>query len=114
MDEHLKRLAEVGLELTAAEQALDEGANTGARAHVDAAEEGLDALRAAWPGMSQAERQLVGRTAAPLRERLDAARRRLPRATALVEVAPEPGEEDDDGPYDDDGGPSPNGGLAAA
>ena len=65
--------------------------------------------------MGAAERQVVGRTAAPLRERLDAARRRLPRASALVEVSPEPGEEDDDGPFDhDDRGPGPGGGLAAA
>ena len=97
MDEHLKRLADVGLELTAAEEALDAGANTGARGHVDAAEDGLEALRAAWPRMGPSERQVVGRTAAPLRARLDAARRRLPRATALVTLAPEPGEEDPGG-----------------
>ena len=47
--------------------------------------------------MGAAERKVVGRTAAPLRERLDAARRRLPRATALVTVAPAPGEEDPEG-----------------
>jgi hypothetical protein len=104
MDEHLKRLAEAGLALTAAEEALDAGANTGARGHVDAAGDALEALRSAWPGMGAAERQVVGRTAAPLRARLDAARRRLPRATALVTVAPEPGDEDPEGEELPDGG----------
>jgi hypothetical protein len=101
MDEHLKRMAEVGLELSAAEEDLTAGAHTGARGHVDAAQEGLDALRAAWPAMGRAERRVVGSAAAPLRARLDAARGRLPRATALVVVEPGPGDEDAEGDGED-------------
>jgi hypothetical protein len=45
--------------------------------------------------MSPAERTLVGRTAAPLRSRLDAAQARLPRRSALSEGAPESDPEED-------------------
>lgn len=86
MDVHLKRLAEIGLELTAAEEALDEGANQTARAALDRAADGLDALRAAWPTLSAGERTVVGSTAAPFRARLDAARKRLPRLAAVADV----------------------------
>ena len=64
---------------------------------------GLDELRTAWPTMSTVERDLVGRTAKPLRDRLDAGRRRMPRLVALAEVPVEervvdPEQDDDDGP----------------
>jgi hypothetical protein len=100
MDAHLKDLADISMALSAAEEFLEEAANLNARDQLDAAAEGLAALRARWPEMTPAERTVVGRTAAPLRDRLDAGRARLPKLTALTEVAPEPGEGDDD-----DGGP---------
>ncbi|XAY07931.1 hypothetical protein DSM112329_04825 [Paraconexibacter sp. AEG42_29] len=102
MDAHLKALADISMALSAAEEFLDESAHLNARDQLDAASEGLTALRDQWPQMSAAERTVVGRTAAPLRDRLDAGRARLPKLTALTEVAPEPGEGDDD-----DGGPVP-------
>lgn len=102
MDAHLKALADISLALGAAEEYLDEASHLNARDRLDAAAEGLAALRAQWPEMSPAERTVVGRTATPLRDRLDAGRARLPKLTALTEVAPEPGEGDDD-----DGGPIP-------
>jgi hypothetical protein len=39
--------------------------------------------------MAPAERALVGRAAGPVKQRLDAVARRLPRPSALSEVAPE-------------------------
>lgn len=102
MDAHLKALADISMALGAAEEFLEESAHLNARDQLDVAAEGLAQLRAVWPEMTPTERTLVGRTAAPLRDRLDAARARLPKLSALTEVAPEPGEGDDD-----DGGPIP-------
>lgn len=115
MDAHLKSLADISMSLSAAEEFLDESANLNARDQLDAAAEGLAALRAQWPEMSAAERSVVGRTAAPLRDRLDAGRARLPKLSALTEVAPEPGEGDDDdgGPVAGEGGPATVGGAGA-
>jgi hypothetical protein len=100
MDAHLKRLADIGLDLTAAEEALDEGANTTARDLLDRAAEALDALRSEWPALSEPERKIIGSTAAPLRQRLDAAMARLPRLVALTEVpqAERIVDPEDDGP----------------
>ncbi|MCW3015426.1 MAG: hypothetical protein JWO02_2518 [Solirubrobacterales bacterium] len=107
MDAHLKALADISLALTSAEAFLDEAANFNAREDLDRAAEGLAALREQWPQMSAAERTVVGRTAGPLRDRLDAARARLPRLSALTVVAPEPGEEEDDDDPLGSGGPLP-------
>lgn len=102
MDAHLKALADVGMALTSAEEHLAESAHLNARDELDRAAEGLAALREQWPQMSAGERTVVGRTAGPLRDRLDAGRARLPKLSALTLVAPEPGEEEDD---EDDGLP---------
>ena len=115
MDDLLKRLADVGLALTAAEEALDSDAPSSAQDHLDLASDGLAALRERWPELSAAQRKMVGRAAGPLRDRLDAAARRVPRRVALSLVAPEPGEEDEDeeepdGPEE----PRPSPGPAAA
>lgn len=101
MDDLLKRLADVGLSLTAAEGALDGDAPSSAQEHLDGAADGLGALRERWPDLTPAQRTMVGRAAAPLRARLDEATKRVPRRSALSLVAPEPGEEDED----DDGDP---------
>jgi len=100
MDAHLKRLADIGLNLTAAEEALDEGANTTARDLLDRAGESLDELRGAWPELSEAQRSIIGGAAAPLRQRLDAAKARLPRHLALTDVpqAERIVDPEDDGP----------------
>lgn len=87
MDAYLKPLADVSMALTAAEEALEAGSTLAAREATDEAAEQLDALRGAWPQMSKAERQIVGQTAKPLRERLDAVRGRLPRLVALGEIS---------------------------
>jgi hypothetical protein len=93
MDELLKALAAVGLDVGAAEEALAEGAAQTARERLTAAEEGLGELRARWPELGERERALVGAAARPVRARLDAAQARVPRRTALsvgaVEADPE-------------------------
>ena len=95
MDELLKLLAGASMHLQAGEDALGEGAHATASDELDAAGEVLATLRGRWPEMSPAERTLVGRTAAPLRSRLDAAQARLPRRSALSEGAPERDPEED-------------------
>ena len=89
VDAHLKLLAEVSLAVERAEAAAGEGGFTGAREALDEAETGLQVLRERWLEMAAAERALVGRAAAPVKQRLDAVARRLPRPSALSEVAPE-------------------------
>jgi hypothetical protein len=89
MDAHLKVLADVSLGVERAETAAGEGAFTAAREALDEAERGLQLLRQRWPEMSGAERRVIGRAAAPVRQRVDALAVRLPRVSALSEVAPE-------------------------
>ncbi len=98
MDELLKLLAGASMHLEAGEDALGEGAHATAADELDAAGEVLATLRGRWPEMSPTERAVVGKTAAPLRSRLDAAQARLPRRTALTEGAPEADPEQDADP----------------
>ncbi len=72
VDAHLKLLAEVSLAVERAEAAAGEGGFTSAREALDEAEAGLQVLRERWPEMAAAERALVGRAAAPVKQRLDA------------------------------------------
>ncbi len=95
MDAHLKLLAEAGLQVTAAEEAIAETAYGTAREALDVAEELLAQLRTGWPKMGAAERDIVGRTAAPLKARIEAAARLIPKRVALSEVAPEHDPEED-------------------
>jgi hypothetical protein len=83
MDAHLKLLAEASLDVTAAEEALDAAAFHTASERLDDAAAKLDDLRAAWPAMSAAERTVVGPSAAGVKSRVDAGRRRVPKLTAL-------------------------------
>jgi hypothetical protein len=89
MDAELKLLADTGLQVTEAEEALDAGDPGPARAALARADEGLAELRRRWPGLSGAQRGVVGAAAGPVRARLDAARARLPRRLALSDGAPE-------------------------
>jgi len=98
VDALLKKLADASMAVSEAEEALAEGANSTARDRLDTAADLLAALRARWPELSTAERSVVGRTAAPLRERLDVARARLPKVSALREVAAEADPEEDSDP----------------
>ncbi|MCW3010293.1 MAG: hypothetical protein JWO90_697 [Solirubrobacterales bacterium] len=98
MDALLKELADASMAVGAGEEALEEGANTSARDRLDEAAAILTSLRERWPELGPAERTVVGKTAAPLRARLDAAQARLPKATALTEVAGEVDPEDEEEP----------------
>lgn len=89
MDAHLKLLAEAGLALGEAEEAIDESAFDAARESVERAEEHLAALRAAWPGMTSTERRIVGAAAKPVADRAAAAVRRIPRRSAFSQGTPE-------------------------
>ena len=100
VDAYLKLLAEAGLELTRAEEAAGDGEVGQADDALDRAADALSRLRADWPAMRAPERSIVGAAAAPLRERLDRTRARLPKRVALSEGAPErdPDEEIDPAP----------------
>jgi hypothetical protein len=100
VDVYLKLLADAGLDLTSAEEAAGDGEIGQAEDALDCAADALARLRAEWPAMNAPERAIVGPAAAPLRERLDRARARLPRRVALSEGAPErdPDEEVDPAP----------------
>ena len=89
VDAYLKQLADAGLAVGDAEEAAGAGETGQAAEAIDRADEALTALRDAWPVMSAAERGIVGRTAAPLRTRLDRVRSRLPKRRALSEGTPE-------------------------
>jgi hypothetical protein len=89
MDAHLKAIAEVSLAVERAQTAAGDGAFTAAREAVEQAEAGLQALRERWPHMPPGERALLGRAAAPVRQRLDAIAGRLPRPSALSSAPPE-------------------------
>jgi len=86
MEGHFNRLAEAGLAVAAAEDALATGAHQATQDALDATGAHLEALRAAWPGMSPAERRVVGTAARDIRDRRDAVARRVPRRRALVAV----------------------------
>jgi hypothetical protein len=89
VDAYLKLLADAGLATDDAEAAAGAGETGQARDAIDRADEALTELRDAWPAMNAAERGIVGRTAAPLRARLDGLRTRLPKRRTLSEGAPE-------------------------
>ncbi len=95
MDEHLKLMAEAGLALSEAEDALDADERAAAADAIDRAGGHLATLRIAWSAMAEPQRAVVSRTARPLRARLDAATRRLKPRTALSQGAPERDPEQD-------------------
>jgi hypothetical protein len=88
MDAHLKLLADASLEVSAAEEALGDGAFHTARDRIDAAGVALGDLRERWLAMSSAERMVVGPAAREVRARIDAAGARVPRLMALSDGAP--------------------------
>ncbi|MBA2515052.1 MAG: hypothetical protein H0V26_12125 [Solirubrobacterales bacterium] len=87
MDLHLKRLAEVSIAVTEAEEAIADGAFQLASERLDTAREGLAELRAGWLGMGPAERRVVGSAAGPVRARLDTAAAGVPRLQVVSEMS---------------------------
>ena len=101
MDAALRTLADAGLALDAASEALDAGEPTTAEEQLDIAGEALDALRASWPDLPPAGRAIVGPAGKEVRERREALVKRLPKRRALSEGAPEVDPEQDSGPDED-------------
>jgi hypothetical protein len=98
MDALLKLAADAGVHVSAAEEALDEGANEAARDALDRAGDVLTELRGRWPAMSPAERAVVGGAAGAVRRRLDEAAARLPARRTLSEGTAEADPEQDEDP----------------
>lgn len=78
MDALLKLTADAGVEVSAAEAALDDGAAGAARDALDRADDALAVLRERWAGMSAAERAVIGEAAGAVRTRRDQLAARLP------------------------------------
>ena len=93
MDALLKLTADAGVEVSAAESALEEGAAGAARDALDRADDALAALRERWTRMSLAERALIGEAAGAVRARRDLLAARLPPVRTvtdgLAELDPE-------------------------
>jgi len=102
MDALLKLAADAGVEVSAAEAALEEGAATSARDALDRADDALAALRERWPEMSRMERAVIGDAAAAVKRRRDALAARVPRSAtvtdAVVELDPEQDSDPDEAP----------------
>ncbi len=94
----LNALAEASIAVTDAETAVSEGAFQTATERLDAADSGLADLRAAWPDMTMAIRAVVGPGAADLKRRIEDARRRIPRLSALSVGAAESDPDEDTEP----------------
>ena len=101
MDAALRTLADAGLALDAAAEALDAGEATAAEEQLDIAGDALETLRGAWPDLPPAGRAIIGPAGKEVRERREALVKRLPKRRALSEGAPEVDPEQDSGPEDD-------------
>lgn len=78
MDALLKLAADAGVEVSAAEAALEDGAAGTARDALDRADDALAELRERWPSMSAAERAVIGEAARAVRSRRDLVAAQLP------------------------------------
>ena len=100
MDALLKLAANAGVEVSAAEDALEEGAYAAARDALDRAEDALAALREEWPRMTVAERVLIGNAAGAVRTRRDEVAARIPAVRPLSEGVAELDPEQERAPAD--------------
>jgi hypothetical protein len=102
MDALLKLAADAGVEVSAAETALEAGAPGAARDALDRADDALAALRERWPQMSGAERALIADAAGAVRTRRDALAAQLPPVRTvtdgLAELDPEQERDPDEQP----------------
>ena len=86
MDVALRTLADAGLALDAADEALAAGEPTVAEERLAEADDKLAAVRERWPELGGPARAIVGPAGRQLRERRDALARRLPTRRSLSEV----------------------------
>lgn len=100
MDALLKLAADAGVEVSAAETALEEGAAGEARDALDRADDALAELRERWSSMSPAERAVIGEAAGAVRARRDALAAKLPPVRTVTdgvaELDPEQERDPDD------------------
>jgi hypothetical protein len=85
MDALLKLAADAGVEVSAAEAALEDGAPGAARDALDRADDALAALRERWSEMSAAERSVIGEAAGAVRTRRDLVAAQLPPVRTVTE-----------------------------
>lgn len=97
MDDLLKLCADAGVEVSAAETALEDEMPQAARDALDRADDLLAQLRDRWPQMTAPERTVIGNAASVIRRRRDAVGARVPvrrvLSDALAEVDPEQDED---------------------
>jgi DNA-binding transcriptional MerR regulator len=101
VDLALRTLADAGLALDAAEEALAAGEAGVAEERLAEVDDQLTAVRERWPELSPAARAVAGPAGKQVRERRDALARRLPRRRALSEAAPTAPDPDEDRPPDE-------------
>lgn len=101
MDQTLRTLADAGLALDAAEEALEAGEATVAQEQLAIADDALTAVRAAWPDLPRQARTVVGPAGRDVKERHDALLKRVPRRRALSQGTPEKADPDEDTPPDE-------------
>lgn len=95
MDVALRTLADAGLALDAAEEALAAGEPSTAEEHLDAVSSALETVRSEWPQMSKAGRAIVGPAGKQVADRRAALVKRLPKRQSLSDGTPEKDDEQD-------------------
>jgi hypothetical protein len=100
MDALLKLAADAGVEVSAAEAALEEGAPGAARDALDRADDALAALRERWSEMSAVERTVIGEAARAVRVRRDLLAAQLPAVRTVTEGVAELDPEQERDPED--------------
>ena len=100
MDALLKLAADAGVEVSAAEEALEEGAPGAARDALDRADDALAALRQRWSEMSAVERTVIGEAAGAVRTRRDLVAAQLPPVRTVTDGVAELDPEQERDPED--------------
>jgi hypothetical protein len=98
MDQLLKLTADAGVEVSAAETALEDEMPQAARDALDRADDILTELRERWPTMTPAERSVIGDAAGAVRQRRDAISARLPVRRVVTDAVAEVDPEQDEDP----------------
>lgn len=98
MDVALRTLADAGLALEAAEEALAAGEPSTAASHLEEVDAALASVREEWPSLPAAGRAVVGPAGKQVAERRAALAKRLPKRRALSDGTPERDDEQDTPP----------------
>lgn len=104
MDALLKLAADAGVEVSAAEAALEEDEAGEAREALDRADDALAALRERWSEMSAAERAVIGEAAGAVRARRDLLASRLPSVRTVTDGVAEHDSEQEQDPEGSESG----------